>query len=379
MGMTAKTRIRDIVRREERAGRCAVAPTSSDERQMNRLVEHGELLRPFPRLFASPEHWKELDAASQHANIVRALGKLHPDWIFCDVSAAVIHGLRPSYELLDKVHVISSASPRYDAKPRVVKHEIKNPEEVSSQGVRVTSIARTATDCMRRLSFADGLAIADAACSHLNWSAQQLEEHVASLARAKLTNGIEHALVTASYADGRAESGGESIARASFVQLGYQMPELQVYIPNPFDSDRYSRPDFLWLGAEGGPVDGELDGKKKYHLRRPRRTNGRLTTSEFDAIYDEKMRDSQVSVYSIRSMRFSSAQGESPDQLEPLLQAYGIPMVAPRCDEPERNQHDGLDQQVGCPNYKVLTVDGSHRLGLRELSDDELRYIRRRR
>ena len=74
--------------------------------------------------------------------------------------------------------------------------------------------------------------------------------------------GYSHALATALWADPRAESGGESIARGRMLLLGYELPDLQVAVPNKIEGGFYYG-DFGWK-RPNGELLGELDGRDKY-------------------------------------------------------------------------------------------------------------------
>ena len=100
MGSATKERIGECLGRAEREHRCAFPSDNTEQRQLDRLVERGALLRPYRGLYARPSYWDELDKAERHVHIARALNTLHPDWIFCDVTAAAIFGIAVSYSLL---------------------------------------------------------------------------------------------------------------------------------------------------------------------------------------------------------------------------------------------------------------------------------------
>jgi hypothetical protein len=366
MGSATKERIGECLGRAEREHRCAFPSDNTEQRQLDRLVERGALLRPYRGLYARPSYWDELDKAERHVHIARALNKLHPDWIFCDVTAAAIFGIDVSYSLLGKIHLIRGSSPRWRSYSALACHGVKYPDVVRVNGLPVTSLPRTTADCTRRLCFSEGLVVADACLARLGWDAPQLENYLENLARMGISDGIEHALTTASYASWQAESGGESLARASIIQLGREMPELQVHVANPFEEESWYRQDFFWLDATGGPVAGEMDGKLKYLKEKYRQTKDGVTRSEFDVIYDEKMRESQISVYGVRAMRFSAETAANPRQLDPLLDAYGIPQEMAYCAQPERKVHDPADASLVPGQYKELVkTDGKLQLVVR--------------
>ena len=78
--------------------------------------------------------------------------------------------------------------------------------------------------------------------------------------------------------DGRtaeARNGGESMARAIMIDLGFVPPDLQVEICDLDESDQVVAVDFHWMLPDGGVVVGELDGRANTckvlrMMRRPR-------------------------------------------------------------------------------------------------------------
>ena len=64
-------------------------------------------------------------------------------------------------------------------------------------------------------------------------------------------------------ADGKSENGGESLARAAMIELGFVRPELQHEFPNETNPKWPYRVDFAWK-VGGKLIVGELDGADKY-------------------------------------------------------------------------------------------------------------------
>lgn len=87
------------------------------------------------------------------------------------------------------------------------------------------------------------------------------------------------------FADGRAESPGESLSRVAIVRAGLPAPELQFEIHLPDGGGWVATSDFAW--PEHGVV-GERDGREKYAAD-PRR--GRTAA---DVIMGEKDRDALI-------------------------------------------------------------------------------------
>lgn len=64
-------------------------------------------------------------------------------------------------------------------------------------------------------------------------------------------------------ADGKSENGGESLARAAMIELGFVRPQLQREFPNLNNSKWPYRVDFAWE-VDGKLIVGEFDGADKY-------------------------------------------------------------------------------------------------------------------
>jgi hypothetical protein len=99
----------------------------------------------------------------------------------------------------------------------------------------------------------DALVTADAALRR----GLRHEQLVAVLAQMPRWPGVVAAAEVLRWADGRAESAAESVARARFILLGLPVPQLQVWL----SADGGRRVDFLWDEVD---LVGEADGRVKY-------------------------------------------------------------------------------------------------------------------
>ena len=288
--------------------------------RLDRLVEKHELIRPVPSSYARRGYWEGLTPALKQTHIIRACAERHPDWVFCGVSAAAWLGYDPTWELLKHVHVADERGRRRYSTSIVKAHEIKNLEVERHNGVLVTTPERTLFDCLCTVPFVDGLAMADRSTRVSGWR----DDHVISLVERYASKGryrgLSRALETAAYVDGRAESGGESIARANMIQLGFERPELQVDIEDLFEPGRMYRVDFAWLVEGIGLVVGELDGGRKYC---DKVIVGNRGIEE--VLLRERQRESRLSAVGARIARFNYAQARNPDVLARLLKGFGVP------------------------------------------------------
>ena len=289
---------------------------------LDRMFERGDLVRPAPSSYARSDYWQGLSPVQRHVHVVRALAAKHPGWVFCGVTAAAVLGYDPTWALLGKVHVAGDVGHRKYETGLVKPHELGEYEVLDVNGVLVTVPSRTVFDCIRTVPFADGLAIADCATRLNAWSDDCVASIVDDFAQRGRHHGIRRAREVALLVDGRAESGGESIARANMVRAGFEVPELQINIEDALDPQKTYRVDFGWLVAETGLIVGELDGRQKY-------LDNKMTGGDdlADVLLRERLRESRISATASRIVRFSYEQARNPAVLAQILDAFGVPRM----------------------------------------------------
>ena len=297
-------------------GKCLHAKTDAERQSLRRLVRKGLVCSPSRGLFVRAEDWRSLNSRARALMIIRSMSAMHPDWVFCDVSAAVVHGLAVSFHLLGQVHIAVPKSRHGRSTAKVIRHSTGSCPVVQVGGIKVTSLPRTVLDCLCGRSFAEGLVIADSALRMSGATATSFEGTLRRLGRG--LHGIRHALSTLSHADPRSESGGESLARALMIEFGFRLPELQVTVRSTLGDGHFYRPDFMWR-LPSGIVYGEFDGREKYVD--PAMTHGASAAS---VMADERLRESRLSATG-RIMRFCYADLRSPARLARLLDGFGIP------------------------------------------------------
>lgn len=227
--------IDQLLTQAEQEGRCLIPPSTAIRKALLRRTGD-TVVSPMPGLFARKTRWDELNRAQRHCEIIRALAIIHPDWTFCSFSAACLLGLEVSWRHLNVVHVCSSTKPSARPGAHIQRHQIEPAGAIRRAGISVTPPIQTATDCLLQTGFADGMPIADSAISKLGLAPEQLMEAVEQRATARNGRAIRTALTTLRYADARAESGGESVARAVMIETGFAPDWLQYELTDPFDS-----------------------------------------------------------------------------------------------------------------------------------------------
>ena len=326
--MASKARRRLVAQLEDagRRGMCYVPADRMDMRLAERCVREGILVRPLKGMFATREEWESLDPASRHLRKMRALQAMHPSWSFGRQSAALAWGLAVSYRELDEVCVtLGGAGGTREGvgagtRPRqsgICTTRAKR-LPVHKDGLLVVPVFATLFDCASHWSFAEALVTADSALRLSLVTKDALLDYAASRAAEK---GAARAYVAFLYADGRAESGGESLARATMLELGFAEPDLQTRVADPLESGRFFRLAFSWQ-TEGGLIGGELDGRQKYE--NPAMLGG---GDIIDALTRERRRESRLSAMGVRVIRFSYAEICDRRLFTRLLETFGVPRV----------------------------------------------------
>ncbi len=310
--------IEQLLTQAEQEGRCLIPPSTAIRKALLRRIG-STIISPMPGLFARKTRWKELNRAQRHVEIVRALAMQHPDWTFCSFSAARLLGLEVSWRHLNVAHVCSATKPSARPGARIQRHQIEPASAVDQNGPSITPPIQTVTDCLLQTGFADGMPIADSALSKLGLTREQLMEAVEKRAGARNGRAVRTALTTLQYADTRAESGGESVARAVMIETGFAPDRLQYELTDPFDSTESMRTDFALERQARELTLGELDGLVKYTDQTM--LAGRTTA---ETLVAERQREAHLSLYGHPLIRFTMNEVRSAGMLAKKLQTAGI-------------------------------------------------------
>lgn len=299
---------------------CAVALSKAEVHRFRQAVDEGFACEVATHRFARKELWQtELSAGERTLYLMRTAQKMNPELVFAGPSAAVAYGLSVSNRYLTQLWVKASPGThrRNDAGVRSILVARDNDERVSD--LRVTSRARTIGDCLRVMDFRAGLAVADSALRTWSTSWEDLWENVREAC--PRMSGIHRVEGVVRLANGRAESGGESIARAVMLELGIAPPVLQRVFTSPIDRELMYRVDFSWDVASGA-ILAELDGSEKYES--PAMRGDR---SVAQVIGDEHRRQSHIEADQnvLRVIRFGLADAVRVDAFLRLLVGCGVP------------------------------------------------------
>ncbi|MFK4789539.1 hypothetical protein [Microbacterium sp. ZW T5_56] len=266
-----------------------------DRRDLHR-VRHG--------VYVSADAWQLLTPWQRYEARVRAFLHKSPDAVLCMESAACLLGL-PLFGEPRDIHVLAVDRSSSTRSGDVVFHTSATPRDVIDvDGVLLTSLIDTTVDLGRTLAPAPALAAWDAA-ARVGCSTDELTDRSNAL---RTTRGVRKIQWLASFADGRAESPGESVSRAAIAWLGYPAPVLQHEVT--IDGENY-RGDFWWPQAR---LWGEFDGYAKY----------RLESNDKAALRQEKRREDRIRTRVRGFARWDLDDVISVDGLQRALHEAGL-------------------------------------------------------
>lgn len=289
----------------------------------HRRKRAGLLASPLPRCFARSTYLKKLSRRERDIHAMRTFALIRPNWTFCSFSAALAHGLQVPDSLLGTLHIaVGARSNRKKLVGFAKCHVVCGDRRRMQFGIPVTSIERTLLDCMCSADFCRSLAIVDSA---LHWGLithERLEGYVYE--NGKRRHGIQNARKVLRYADGRSDNGGESIVRGIIIELGFDIPELQVEVDDPMNPGAPKAVDYLWE-LDCGIVILELDGMDKY--RAPKKTGTNAVEEARRRLAAERRRESHLNLTGAKVIRVSFAEATDREHLRRILMMAGIPIV----------------------------------------------------
>lgn len=278
---------------------------------------------PYPGVFARTKYWDSLNPAERHCHTIRALGTIHTDWVFCSFSAAALLGLEVSWRHLNTIHICGNSIPHSSEQRRIMSHRVAADEPVKISGVNATPPAQTVADCLTQTTFSDGMPIADSGLALHAIEREEIESRIFNGRKYK-TKRVKTALKTLEYSDPRAESGGESVARAVMIVDGYAPDYLQYEFDDPVEAGRIIRCDFGWDQMATRLTLGELDGLAKYTDKAL--LQGKTTAQ---ALVKERQRESHLSLYGHPLVRFTMRDVREPGKLADIIKAAGVKQKGP--------------------------------------------------
>lgn len=296
---------------------CFVGYNDACRKDLRRRLKDGSLFSPLPALYVRRGYWEGLDERDRALHKIRGLQMLHQGWLFCGTSAALVHGLSVSQRLYEPIAIADEHGKRHLVGGAVcARHTIGEDRPVFKDGVLLTSPLRTCFDCARWLSFQDAIAILDSALRLKLVTKKDLVDYADS--RTTGCRGVRKARAAADFADGRAQNGGESIARAAMWELGFAAPDLQTEVYEPVEGKKYYL-DFSWRLPDGRLIVGELDGRQKY-------TDPTMSgEGGIDGpMRKERLRESRLTACCDAVVRFSTETVGDAYEFDRLLTKFGV-------------------------------------------------------
>ncbi len=286
---------------------------SDDE--LARLCRSGGLDRVRRGAYVPASDERLRRAETRHALAARAATlQLPAGTVASHVSAAVLHGLPVWGVPLDRVHVTRDGTAGGHRHRTLQVHvtPLGDDEIVVVDGVPATTVARTLTDLARTEPFERAVAVADAALRRAAVTRAGLDHAVGRVAR---RHGVRPARRAIAFADGRAESVGESRSRVLLERARLPRPVLQWEVPGTG-----RRTDFGWPALR---TVGEFDGRIKYgRLLRPGQEPG-------DAVFAEKRREDAIRDAGFRVVRWVWEELDDFDDVVARLRAAFAAAAAP--------------------------------------------------
>lgn len=171
------------------------------------------------------------------------------------------------------------------------------------------------TDTLHRLPFVDAVILSDAllagrgelAVDRSREALVRLADGLRSAAARRRLNAIVN------FADGQSESVGESYSRALMHELGFEPPQLQVWIHA--DGRRIARVDFYWPRLR---LVGEFDGLTKYLGAR----------DAAQTVVAEKRREDAIRATGERVVRWGWEDLVRPERFAAILHRAGVPRMS---------------------------------------------------
>jgi len=291
-----------------------LAELGLNPRHIRGALSRGMLVRVARGAYAIPPHDRQHWPSELHALRVRAtLPLASPNSIASHLSAAALHDLPLIGSWPTSVHTTVPGARGGSSSKGIIRHtSAQQVAAVRQHGVSVTSIARTIVDVAATQSLLIAVTMCDSALHRRLVTIDELADELLAIGRSR---GRRRAADCLAFADGLAESPGESATRVNAWQLGYELPQLQ--IPVATRRGNYS----VDLGWESARLFGEFDGKVKYTR------DSMMKGKTIDAVvFEEKQREDAIRAATDRSfVRLLWREVLNVRVLNAILSDAGVP------------------------------------------------------
>ncbi|MFP7834070.1 hypothetical protein [Marisediminicola sp. LYQ134] len=288
-----------------------------------RAVRAGRFLRLARGVFVAETIWRGMSADERYLATVRACARSvpHRELLFSHHSAAALWRLPVLGAWPRLPEVVREPAPGGRSRRALTVHPDGVPDDtVLIDGLRATTLARTAVDIARTAPFARAVAMTDRALAIGTVESSDFSATLRAEAEAHPSpKGSARARRVLAFADPRSDSAGESLSRVTMSLLGFAPPELQREFRDRAGS---MFADFWWPSAHGGEagIVGEFDGVGKYL-----RSDMLGAHSTADALMAEKRREDRIRALGPRVVRWGWDTARSLSELERVLAAAGVP------------------------------------------------------
>lgn len=308
---------------------------------LSRAFAAGEVVRIRHGFYVDTDLWWDANSAQRYATTVKAVaGRLHQP-VFTGPTALILHGL-PVVETPATIDVLTSTPTRAGVQTTISAYhqghlradgdlpyiprtrQVYVPAPQIAEDLHVPQIHTTVqtqrlpvvlVDTLADLDFCAALPVVDSLLSGrsrdgIHWDRAELAQVLTGRDGTAEHSGLARVL---HHATDLSESAGESLSRGRMIELGFELPELQVSMRGA-DGREY-RPDFWWrhLG-----LIGEFDGWGKYAAPGP-------DTDVFEALRQEKIREDALRDRGLRVMRWGWEDALDPLRFAELLVRHGVP------------------------------------------------------
>ena len=295
---------------------CLWSANKSRQRTLARRTEAGELQCVYKGMYARPAYWAGLGGIERYRHIIRSLAAMHPQWVFCEMTAAAMYGINESTRHMKLVNIAVQRGGCPRDYGLVRHHYIKKVHSQIIDGVRVTPLGRTVFDCMRKQAFPDALAIGEAILRRRIMTKKAIRQEFQALSG----RGKAAAMRALAHVTGKTENGGEAYSLGVIIDERFMEPALQKEIVYPFDLRHRDRVDCAWHTPDGRLIVAELDGRVKYRDKTMYR-DGDLSAT----IIAEKEREERIRLVADEVVRFSFREVAERTPLVRKLIAAGVP------------------------------------------------------
>lgn len=269
--------------------RSTLAHAGRDDHVLRRRAREGQVVKLAPGTYVEAELWGEVDDRQKHLLRAHAvLGRLTAPVVVSHETALAFHGFPLLGRWPERVHVVDPARRSTLSSSRLVRHSVELPAGdvalgggVSGAAAATTTAVRAALDVARGRDLRGATVVLD---HGLRAGAFSLDDAQEVLERRRSSPGSRAAAMALAFADGLADSAGESLSRAGLFEAGLARPVLQKEFRDA--SGYIGRVDFWWPCCG---VVGEFDGLVKYLGRTERR--GRTPEQ---VVVDEKVREDRI-------------------------------------------------------------------------------------